>query len=176
QHDNRYDNNRSNDRNNRRSGNGNFENNTNFDLRQGYDLEITVNGNGSLELKETKIRNRRRERDNNDRAGYDHQYRYAMPDASFNELLTDLRRKWFNGSIMNAVNDVFSNRENYFNTYQVKQLIQLVTGEHERLNLAKASLRTLVDINNLSLLFDLFNSQSSRDELTASARDYRLKP
>lgn len=172
--DERYSNNRGKGR-NKRSNDGSYNNISTFYVRQGYDLEITVNNNGSLVLKELKIKNNHRG-GNNDQGSYNNQNRYAMNDASFNELYKGMREQWFNGARINAINATFSNNNYFFSAYQAKQLIQLVTGENERLGLAKASFRTVVDIVNISTFNDLFTMASSREELLAHSRNYRLKP
>lgn len=164
------DNRNRNNRNDRRNQND-YNNITTFNLRAGYDMEITVNANGTLRYKESKIKNRKP--GNNNNGGYNNGYRYAMPEANFNQLLRDIRGQWLNGSRINAINTAFANSGNSFSVTQAKQLIILVSGENERLGLAKASLPTLVDLNNISYFNDLFSSQYSRDELNNYARNYR---
>ena len=52
-------------------------------------------------------------------------------------------------------------------TAQAKQLINYVSDEANRLQLAKSSYRNITDPANFNQLYDLFSNQSSKDELTA---------
>jgi hypothetical protein len=47
----------------------------------------------------------------------------------------------------------------------VHQIIALLSSEDNRLNLAKLAFDNIVDQQNFRQLYDLFDSQSSRDEL-----------
>jgi hypothetical protein len=74
---------------------------------------------------------------------------------------------------MSTLTDVFNNKSNYFTCAQAKQLIPLVTVESNRLQLAKLSYRSIVDRGNFSQLYDLLESQASRNELDAYVKAYR---
>jgi hypothetical protein len=54
---------------------------------------------------------------------------------------------------------------------QARQLILLVSGENNRLQIAKLSLDNLVDPENTNQLYDVLNTQSARDELDYYARN-----
>jgi len=97
----------------------------------------------------------------------------AMNDADFNSLYQSIQMQFIPGEKMNSLTIAFNNKSYYFNCAQVKKLIQLITFESNRLQLAKLSYRTIVDRNNFNQLQDLFNSQASRDELDAYVRAYR---
>jgi hypothetical protein len=65
----------------------------------------------------------------------------------------------------------FNNANNYFTTAQTRQLIQLVSDESNRLQLAKLAYDNVVDpVNYYNQLYTLLNSQSSRNELDAYVR------
>lgn len=97
----------------------------------------------------------------------------AMNDADFNSLYQSIQMQFIPGEKMNSLTIAFNNKSYYFTSAQVKKLIQLITFESNRLQLAKLSYRTIVDRNNFNQLQDLFNSQASRDELDAYVRAYR---
>lgn len=94
-------------------------------------------------------------------------YSRAMSDASFNELVSNIRGAWF-GKYSKAKTAV---SQNYFTTYQVKQLVQIFSSESERLELAKLAYRNTVDQRNYYSLYDVFSSQSSRDDLDRYIRN-----
>ncbi|MEP6616575.1 MAG: DUF4476 domain-containing protein, partial [Ginsengibacter sp.] len=109
---------------------------------------------------------------NNNNNNTNYQYRTAMPDANFNSLMQDVQNQWLPNAKVSTIANAFANTSNYFTTYQAKQLIQVVHDEGNKLQLAKASYRTIVDLNNFTQLYDLFNSQASRNELAAYVGTY----
>lgn len=98
-------------------------------------------------------------------SGADYNYHAAMSDATFNSLYDNIRKKWLPFTKYNAAVDAFSSSDNYFTTQQVHQIIALLSDESNRLNLAKLAFDNIVDQQNFRQLYDLFNSQSSKDEL-----------
>jgi Domain of unknown function (DUF4476) len=96
----------------------------------------------------------------------------AMSDANFNSLYQTIQQQWPVNTQISSITNAFNNSNNYFTTYQAKQLIQLISSESSRLELAKMSYRSIVDKNNFNQLYDLFNSQSSKDELAAYINNY----
>lgn len=133
-----------------------------FTTRTGYDLQITITANGSVQLKETKWR-----ADNN--SG---QYRQAMSVTDFNNLYTSIRNKRQSANRMTMVSDAFANTNYYFTTAQAKQLIQLVNSQSNRFTLAKASYRSISDPTNFPQIYDVLNSQSYRDQLSDYVSTY----
>ncbi len=130
-----------------------------FNTRAGFDMAINVNNDGSLQLKETSNRVR-----NN--------HKTPMSDANFSILLKDVKRQWVPGTKMTAASNAFSNPNNYFTTSQAKQLIQLISDEGNRVQLAKTAYRTIVDPANFNQLYDLFVNQISKDNLRAYVDNY----
>ncbi|MFN2458886.1 MAG: DUF4476 domain-containing protein, partial [Chitinophagaceae bacterium] len=102
------------------------------------------------------------------------QYRTPKSDASFDILYRDIQNQWQSGAKMTTISNAFSNTNNYFTTSQARQLIQLIDSESNRLQLAKSSYRSITDSNNFTQLYDLLNSQSSRNELAAYVNNYNL--
>ena len=68
---------------------------------------------------------------------------------------------------MNSLTNIFANTTYFFTTEQAKRLIELVSAESNRLTLAKAAYKQVVDQQNFSQLYTILSSQSSRDELDA---------
>jgi Domain of unknown function (DUF4476) len=97
----------------------------------------------------------------------------AMTDADFNSLFQTIQLQFFPGEKMNSITAAFNNTSNYFTSAQAKKLIQLVSLESNRLQLAKLSYRTITDRSNFTQLYDLFSSQASKNDLEAYVRAYK---
>jgi len=173
-----------------------------FIIRQGYDASIEIKNNGRVQLAEVPQgynngdynngRNGRRDRDWDDdhdrdrnggynNGGYNNggnnwdrnnRYRAPMADYQFNQLLQTVRNKWFQSNKVTAERNAFSTSNNYFSTYQVRQLLQLISSESSRLELAELSYRSISDPGNFSQLYDLF-IQRNRNELERYTRSAR---
>ena len=133
-----------------------------FTMRTGYDLQITIAANGSVQLRETKWK-----AGNNNGPNM-----VAMTDADFTNLYNSIRNQWRSSKRMTMVSDAFANTNYYFTTAQAKSLVQLVSSQSNRLTLAKASYRSITDPTNFTLLYDVLNSQSHRDQLAAYVSTY----
>jgi hypothetical protein len=101
--------------------------------------------------------------------------RVAMKEADFNTLYRDIENRYGLGAKMTALSNAFATENYYFTTSQTKQLIQLVSAESNRLELAKASYDNIVDQVNFNQLYDIFSS-SSRNELEIYVRDHQSSP
>jgi hypothetical protein len=95
----------------------------------------------------------------------------AMPDNDFNTLYQGIKNQWPVSTQMNSLTNTFNAANNHFSTYQAGQLIQLVSTESNRLQLAKLSYRTITDPSNFQQIYNLLNSQASRNELAAYVND-----
>jgi len=95
----------------------------------------------------------------------------AMPDADFNTLYQGIKNQWPVNTQMNSLTNTFSTANNHFSTYQASQLIQLVSAESNRLQLAKLSYRTITDPSNFQQIYNLLSSQASKNELAAYVND-----
>ncbi len=100
----------------------------------------------------------------------------AMNDASFTTLYQAIHQQWPVSNQMNSLTNAFNNTANYFTVYQVSQLIQIVSAEANRLQLAKLSYRSVVDRANFSQLYDLFSNQASKNELIAFVNNTTNNP
>ena len=99
-------------------------------------------------------------------------YRVAMSDANFNILYQNIQLQFLPGAKMTSLTNTFNNSNYYFTSAQARQLIELVSLESNRLQLAKLSYRNITDRGNFTQLYDLFYSQSSKDELQAYVNAY----
>ncbi len=130
-----------------------------FNLRRRFDMLINVNANGSLELMEKmKFRN--------------YGNKPAMSNADFTNLLNNVKYQRTTSGKRIVITNAFNNTNNYFSSSQVVQLLQQVNFETYRLELAKLSYRTVTDRNNFNLVYNLLNSQASRNELDAFVNNY----
>jgi hypothetical protein len=103
-------------------------------------------------------------------------YKVAMTDAEFNRTLRSVQLTFGLGAKYSTLQDLFNKETNYFTSSQVKQLIQQVSNESNRLDLAKLAYNNVTDPTSFtSSLYDLFSSQYSRDQLNAyiTANPYR---
>jgi len=132
---------------------------TTFNLRYGYDMQVTINGNGSIELIEKK------------KIGISDD-QSPMNATNFNRLLQSVRNNRSLSAKRALINDAFENTSNYFSTDQVIQLIQLINAENARLQLAKLSYRSITDRDNFDRVYDLLNSPSSQTELRSYVDSY----
>lgn len=98
--------------------------------------------------------------------------RTPMADEEFNQLLFNVRSNLIQLLKVNYERDVFNNPNNYFNTNQVRQLLLLINSEANRLELAKLAYRTVTDTANFLQLNNIFNTQTSRDDLAAFVKNH----
>jgi hypothetical protein len=82
-----------------------------------------------------------------------------------------VKGQWFNNSKLNTVKEALPN--NYFNTSQLRQLLQLFSVDKDKLELAKLAYRNTIDQRNYYTLNDVFSFQSSKDELEEYIRNQR---
>jgi hypothetical protein len=125
-----------------------------FQLRQGYDMNISVRANGAVSFTERKSKNQ-----------YSAQNGTPMSTTAFSQLLTNVRNKRYQSEKINLISNAFNTSSNYFTSSQVRQLLQLVSAESRRLDLAKLSYNRVTDPSNFSGIYDVLNSESSRDAL-----------
>jgi len=98
----------------------------------------------------------------------------AMSDAAFASRLAEARNHFRNKSIIKDVNNFFTEGNNFYSSYQARQLILLINGENNRLNAAKAAYRGITDPANFAAqMSDLFSSQNSREQLQLYVDNYR---
>ena len=133
-----------------------------FTTRTGYDLQIIIAANGSVQLKETKWK----------QGNSNSQNMVAMSETDFTNLYNSIRSQWRSSRRMTMVSDAFANTDYYFTTAQAKTLIQLVSSQSNRFALAKASYRSITDPTNFTQMYEVLNSQSQRDALADYVSTY----
>jgi hypothetical protein len=134
-----------------------------FELRRGYDMDISVNGMGNVTFTEKRTRNQGR------RGNY--QTVTPMNDADYNHLVQVVRGRFLQNSKVAAERDAFINTANYFSTAQVRQLLLLISSESNRLALAKLAYPRVTDPSIFTELYDVFNTIASRNEMNAFIRN-----
>jgi hypothetical protein len=125
-----------------------------FQLRQGYDMVVSIRRNGQVSFTEKK------------NASYTASTSgTAMSEAKFNTLLTSVKGKWSQSSRYAAVKSALKTKSNYFTTEQAGQLLMQLTSEAQRLELAKLAYPRITDTENFSEMTTLFKSQANRDKM-----------
>ena len=136
-----------------------FQYSKTFDLREGYDMDITINANGRVQFSENSTSSKEQS-----------DVKTPMVVYEFNKLLQSVQNKWSQALKGETESEAFNNPNNYFSTSQVRQLLTLITSENDRLDLAKLSYRSVIDAVNFTQLYDLFKTQASKDELNVFLR------
>ena len=154
------------------------------------DMHFEIEGNGRAHIIEERNRNswNRGNRRGNRNGGYDNgnggygngngypnnRYSTPMADYQFSQVYQAAKGKWFQSAKISAVRDDFNNTSFVFGTFQARQLLLLINSEADRLELAKLAYNNIADPQNFTQLYDIFNSQFSRDELDRYARGNRF--
>ena len=89
-----------------------------------------------------------------------------MADANFKYLHQTILQQWPVATQMSSLTGTFNNTANNFTTYQASQLIQIVSTEANRLQLAKLSYRSITDRSNFNQIYDLLTTQAGKNELS----------
>jgi hypothetical protein len=103
----------------------------------------------------------------NIQAGGGSTVKIAMSDTEFKSMYRSVQLTFGIGAKYSSLTEIFNTETNYFTVDQAKQLIQLVSSESNRLELAKSSYNNITDPTNFSQVYDLFTSQASKNELLA---------
>ena len=163
-----------------------------FNVRQGFDTKIAVRNNGQVQFSERQgADNSNQNTTTNNNGDYNrntkdgngdysngnqnqnqnYNTKVAMSDDDFTLLKDNISKQWIPGSKMTALRNEFVTGGHYFTTIQAKELIEFVTDENNRLELAKASYPIITDQDNFRQVYDLFRSQSSKDEMDRFIRN-----
>lgn len=124
-----------------------------FQLREGYDMNITVRANGMVSFSEKRSQPQ-----------YG-QSRVPMSSTAFNQLLINVRNTRYQSDKISMIKTAFNTAANSFTTSQVRQLLLLVNAENQRLELAKLSYRKITDPANFSYVYDVLTKETDRDAL-----------
>jgi hypothetical protein len=87
----------------------------------------------------------------------------AIDHNEFDRVLWAISKENFETNRMTSAEQIING--NYFTTAQLRQLLGLFNFESNKLQLAKLGYDKVVDQGNYYSLSDMFNSNSSRDEL-----------
>jgi hypothetical protein len=136
-----------------------------FYLRSGYDVDITIRNNGSLQIREKRISNA-------GLSGHPAQYKEPMSSTAFNRVLQSVKRQARQATKYRLVNAALTTIGNYFTSSQVESLISQINSQPSRVELLKAAYLRTTDAQNYASLFNLVNSESGRNELTAHVNSY----
>ncbi len=161
--------------------------NTNLNIRRGIHTDIVVNRFGKVFVDEQMIDSRyddewnnRDDRNNggwgndrnNDGWGNNGNNRYQpMDQQKFQQLKQSVERSNFDDDKMELLRSVLPN--NAVNTQQVKELVQLMSFEKNKVEFAKYAYRYTTDRNNYFIVNDAFNFGTSKTELTRYIASYR---
>ncbi len=91
----------------------------------------------------------------------------AMTAAEFDSIYRNVQFTFGIGAKMSTLTGIFNTETNYFTVAQAKQLLQMVSAEENRLELAKSSYNNISDPANFAQVYDIFSTQVSKDELAA---------
>ena len=152
---------------------------SNVYVRPSYHVDVMINRFGKA-LVDERAMNGNYQNDDDDwygngsanggynNGGYNNDYHQSMSDYDFNQLVQKIRSQWLGKQA--AARDALNS--NYFNTNQVRQVLQIFSSESDKLDLAKLSYRNTVDQQNFRQLYDLFSYQS-QSELDRYIRELR---
>lgn len=148
---------------------GNLLYSNTFQLREGYDLDITVKADGTVSFTEKR---------NAQTAVSSGAYsaKMAMSSADFNRLAQAVKSKWLQPARISALRTAFTSASNYFTTEQIAQLLSYVNAEPARLDLAKSAYARVIDPANYKNLSTLFRSETLRSELDFFLRNTTINP
>ena len=129
-----------------------------------YDLddEDCTNNNQNNNWNNNQSNNWNNNQNNNQNNNWNNTNR-VMNNQSFDRLKTSLKNESFENTRVNIAKQVIA--MNYFNTGQVKDLLQLFLFENNKLEIAKYAFRYTVDKGDYYLLSDAFIFSSNKDEL-----------
>ena len=180
-------------------GTGNNRNeiiyNSRIQLRNGYHIDILINRFGKVFVDERRIdrnddwyeedddwndRGRDTDKDRDRNRNYDYDNRNnrddnnngrVISDQEFRQVRESLRREWFENTRVTTARQIVD--RNYFNSRQVKEIVQLFSSENNKLDLAKYAYGKTVDKQVYYIINDVFAMNNSREELARYIREYR---
>ena len=153
-------------------GNGRPRNNmqlvysSNIYVKPQYHVDITINRFGKALVDEQLISAGFYDDEDDDWWGNDQPGSYgnqAMDARSFDQLKQTLSKEGFTSTRMSIAKSVIPN--NYYNTAQVKELLDLFSFDNSKMELARLAYDYTIDKGNYYILADAFSFSSSKDEL-----------
>lgn len=128
-----------------------------FQLRAGYDMVIAIRRNGAVTFTEKKMK----------QTTANQTSKTGVTDAQFNTILTSIKSKWSQSSRISAMKNALNNKSYYFTTEQVGEMLQLISVEARRLELAKLAFAKVTDPLNYTDITELLTTQANKDNLVA---------
>jgi len=111
-------------------------------------------------------------RDNNyNNSNTNSNYKVAMTSAAFNQLYREVSNQTSTSRKLAAATRAFNTTNNYFTVAQASELISLVTGDNNRLQLAKLALDNIIDTENITQFFALLTTQPAKEDLDGYIRN-----
>jgi hypothetical protein len=141
-------------------------------------INIAISPTGKVKISEEMIRRNGNDRDDwgrnyprndhdwhdRDRGGRDGRgYNQPMSDRMFATAKETIRRETFDKDKLMVAKQIVSN--NMFSSSQVRELIQLLSFDDSKLELAKFAYARTFDRNNYFILYDAFAFRKSKEEL-----------
>jgi hypothetical protein len=117
-------------------------------------MNLSVRGNGLVSFTERKSKTQ-----------YNAQTGGAMSTTAFNQLVQNVLNKRYQSDKIIAVRNAFNTTGNYFTSAQARQLLLMINSERRRLELAKLSYSKVTDKTNFTTVYNVLNSEASRDAL-----------
>lgn len=139
--------------------------NGNLYIKDGYDVDITINRFGKAFVDEQLIGRYTENEDSYDnyQDPYNNGYRQPMNARSFVQLKQNIGRESFDDNRMNMAKAAIIN--NYISSNQVKELLYLFSFEAAKLELAKYCYRFATDPGNYYVVAAALTYSSSKTEL-----------
>jgi hypothetical protein len=95
---------------------------------------------------------------------YETHCNYAVDERTFCTFKNVVKNAWFDSDKQKMICDFLS--RNYVNSNQVEQLLSMINFESTKLNIAKEAYTKVVDKNNYYTVFNQFDFESSKRELS----------
>lgn len=154
--------------------NGNLIYNANLTIRQGMHVDIVVNRFGRVFVDEQPVSNRWDDDVNggwNGGGWNNNGWQQGMDATTFERLREAVRRESFDEKRISTIKTVLPNSGT--TSAQVRELMQLMSFEQNKLELAKYAYRFTVDRDNYFTVNDVLSFANSRNELNRFIRSYK---
>ncbi len=147
-------------------------------LRRGFHTDLFINrfGRGFLDEERIVYRSGRYVHDDDDDYyEYDDRWnqpsRQAMSASSFQQLKQTIGGQSFDQTRVNIAKQAI--KDNAFTSAQAKELLELLSFEDNKLELAKMLYPVVTDRSNYIIVYDVFNFSSNKDKLADYITNYR---
>ncbi len=97
-----------------------------------------------------------------------------MTDATFQDVLQKVSNHFLPWDKVKDARAAFNNTSYYFTTSQIRQVLNVISSENDRLELAKLAWSRVTDPSYFSSLYDMFTTQANRDDLSNYVQTHPL--